>query len=403
MSPSDWNDDEVGDPAPLPAHERSWRHPSEVGEQTWVYSEPPLTIGRGLTAATGAIGGLLAMAVLWTMLPTQAGRNVVATARSTIVELTGTGLVTGRTTALVDTAAGLPQSTTPLASVTTITSRVGPVAGLDPTQASVATTIQRPMPTYQVAVGTDLSSGAVAVSVNGGSLLITTAQAVTADLTVNLLLSDGTGGSARVLFVDDRSGLAVLAPLAAADGTTMTGIESFTVSPIVSAGDELTFFGDEQMTLKVTDKNTIDSVWAADDSIREGTPVVNQRGELVALCSHSDGVGRLVQLGNLDELQQAISGRMLSATVWFGVAVTNNAAGELAIDAVDPAGPAAAAGLTIGDVLQSLDGSVVSDSRSITTLLAGHKPGDVVPVGVRHSDGTIATLAVTLGDPKTTL
>ncbi|MCY7300551.1 MAG: PDZ domain-containing protein [Ilumatobacteraceae bacterium] len=399
MSRSDWNDDEQGDPAPLPAHERAWRHPSEIGERAWVYSEPPLTIGRGLTAATGAIGGLLAMAVLWTMMPTQAGRNVVATARSTIVELTGTGLVTSRTTVPVDTAASQPQSTTPLAGVTT---SVGTIGDRDPTQTSVTTTIQRPMPTYEVTVGTDLSPGAVAVSVNGGSLLITTAQAVTADLMVDLLLSDGTSSSARVLFVDDRSGLAVLAPLAGENGTNMSGIESFTVSPIVSAGDELTF-GDKQMTLTVTDENTIDSVWAADDSIREGTPVVNQRGELVALCSHRDGVGRLVQLGNLDELQQAIANYTMSATVWFGIAVVNNAAGELTIDAVDPAGPAATAGLTSGDVLQSLDGSAVSDSRSITTLLAGHKPGDVVPVGVRHADGTLTTLNVTLGGPKTTL
>jgi len=399
VSRSDWNDDEQGDPAPLPAHERAWRHPSEIGERAWVYSEPPLTIGRGLTAATGAIGGLLAMAVLWTMMPTQAGRNVVATARSTIVELTGTGLVTSRTTVPVDTAASQPQGTTPLAGVTT---SVGTIGDRDPTQTSVATTIQRPMPTYEVTVGTDLSPGAVAVSVNGGSLLITTAQAVTAELMVDLLLSDGTSSSARVLFVDDRSGLAVLAPLAGEDGTNMSGIESFTVSPIVSAGDELTF-GDKQMTLTVTDENTIDSVWAADDSIREGTPVVNQRGELVALCSHRDGVGRLVQLGNLDELQQAIANYTMSATVWFGIAVVNNAAGELTIDAVDPAGPAATAGLTSGDVLQSLDGAAVSDSRSVTTLLAGHEPGDIVPVGVRHSDGTFATLNVTLGDPRTTL
>jgi len=400
VSRSDWNDDEQGDPAPLPAHERAWRHPSEIGEQAWVYSEPPLTIGRGLTAATGAIGGLLAMAVLWTMMPTQAGRNVVATARSTIVELTGSGLVTSRPTVPVDTAAGQPQSTAPIAGVTT---SVGTIGDRDPTQTSVATTIQRTMPTYEVTVGTDLSPGAVAVSVNGGSLLITTAQAVTADLMVDLLLSDGTSSSARVLFVDDRSGLAVLAPLAAEDGTIMRSIESFTVSPIVSAGDELTFFGDTQMTLTVTDENTIDSVWAADDSIREGTPVVNQRGELVALCSHRDGVGRLVQLGNLDELQQAIAGNTVSATVWFGIAVVNNAAGELTVDAVDPVGPAATAGLTSGDVLQSLDGFAVSDRHSITTLLAGRKPGDVVPVGVRHADGTLATLNVTLSDPKTTL
>lgn len=396
----EWNDDEQDDPAPLPAHERAWRHPSEVGERAWVYSEPPLTIGRGLTAATGAIGGLLAMAVLWTMVPTQAGRNVVAIASSTVVDISGTGLVTSRTTIPVRTTDSLPQSTAAIASSST-TQQANAV--LDPTQSSVATPETRPLPTYQVAVGTDLTPGAVAVSVNGGSLVITTAQAVTADQTVDLLLSDGSTGSARVLFVDDRRGLAVLTPLAGGGGTTIDGIESFTVSPTVTAGDKLTFFGAKEMTFTVTDENTIDSVWADDASIREGTPVVNQRGELVALCSHRDGVGRLVQLGNLDELQQAIAGYSISATVWFGIAVTDNAAGELVVDAVDPVGPAATAGLTSGDVVQTLDGTSVTDSRSITTLLASHKPGDVVPVGVRHVDGTVATVNVTLGDPKTTL
>lgn len=350
--------------------------------------------------ATGAIGGLLAMAVLWTMLPTQAGRNVVATARSTIVELTGTGLATTRTTPPVDTVDTTPLSPPPIASVTT---SIRTVAGIDSTQPSVSTTAQHAMPTYEVTAGTDLSPSAVAVSVNGGSLVITTAQAVTADLMVELLLSDGTVSAARVLFVDDRSGLAVLAPMGSDDATVMSGIESFTVSPTVVAGDELTFFGDEQMTLTVTDENTIDSVWAADESIREGTPVINQRGELVALCSHSNGVGRLVQLGNLDELQQAITGYSLSATVWFGISVTANAEGQLTIDAVDPAGPAAAAGLTAGDVMTSLDGTRFSDRRSITSLLAGHQPGDVVPVGVRHADGAFATIDVVLGAPKTTL
>lgn len=400
MSRSEWNDDEQDDPAPLPVHERAWRHPSEIGEQAWVYSEPPLTIGRGLTAATGAIGGLLAMAVLWTMLPTHAGRNVVAAARSTIVELTGTGLVTTRTTVPADTSAISPQSTPPIASVTT---SVRPVAWLDPTQTSVATTIQRSMPTYQLTVGSALSPGAVAVSVNGGSLVITTAQAVTADLLVHLLLSDGTTSFARVLFVDDRSGLAVLAPMAGDDGAVPSGIESFTVSATVSAGDELTFFGDQQLTLTVTDENTIDNVWATDKSIREGTPVINQRGELVALCSQRNGVGRLVQLGNLDELQQVIARYSMSATVWFGIAVKANAAGELTIDAVDPAGPAAAAGLIRGDVVQSLDGTAVTGRHDIIALLALHHPGDVVPVGVRHAGGTRATLNVTLGDPRTTL
>ena len=63
MSRSDWDDDEQYEVAPLPAHERVWRHPSEMGEQAWLHSEPPLAIGRGLTMATGTIGCVLALAV----------------------------------------------------------------------------------------------------------------------------------------------------------------------------------------------------------------------------------------------------------------------------------------------------------------------------------------------------
>ena len=67
--------------APLPRHERAWRHPSEIGEATWRSSEPPLAVGRGLLVTTGAIGALLALAVLWAMLPTGAGggANAVTT------------------------------------------------------------------------------------------------------------------------------------------------------------------------------------------------------------------------------------------------------------------------------------------------------------------------------------
>ena len=85
MDRSEGNDDELYPIAPIPAHERQWRHPSEMGEQAWVASEPPLTIGRGLTAATGVIGSVLALAVLWTMLPTHAGRTAAVSVPSSAV------------------------------------------------------------------------------------------------------------------------------------------------------------------------------------------------------------------------------------------------------------------------------------------------------------------------------
>ena len=65
--------DDSGDPlypaAPVPAHERTWRHPSEVGKAAWELSEPPVAIGRGLLVTTGAIGSVLGVAVLWLLSP----------------------------------------------------------------------------------------------------------------------------------------------------------------------------------------------------------------------------------------------------------------------------------------------------------------------------------------------
>jgi S1-C subfamily serine protease len=393
VSRSEWNDDEQDEPAPLPAHERAWRHPSEIGEHAWMHSEPPLTIGRGLTAATGAIGGLLALAVLWTMLPTQAGRGAGAAAQSTIAKLTETGLAAERTTVAV-TATSAP-TTEPGPSATPTTRPVA--VNHEPTESSIGVVAQRPLPTYQLTEGSTVTLGAVAVAVNGGSLVITTSRAVTADLTVELLLPDGRTETARVLFVDDRSGLAVLAP------ETAHVVEAFTVATAVVPGDQLTFFGDVQLTITVGDDNSIDGSWADDSSIREGTPVVNQRGELVALCSHADGVARLVQLANLDDLQQAIAAYTGTAKVWLGIALNDAPSGELSISAVEPAGPAASAGVTSGDVIVTIDGAAIANRQALTTALAIHVPGDVVQLGILRSDGTSLTLAITLADPKTTL
>lgn len=400
MSRSEWNDDESYEAAPLPAHERVWRHPSEMGEQAWVMSEPPLAIGRGLTVATGTIGCVLALAVLWTMLPTQAGRDAESAVRSTLATRTDSGLTTERTEPSATDGSLGSTAISAVASESTGSSlsAVPTTAGQTQNTAAATTTPARPLHTYQVQQGSTVTEVAVAVAVNGGTLVVTTAQAVSADLTVELMLPDGNLATARVLFVDDRSGLAVLAP------ETASGAMAFAVASEIVAGDELTFFGDEPTTVVVTDDLTIPSAWADDSSIIEGTPVVNQRGELVALCSHDqDGAGRLVQLSNLDQLQQAIGGYPGSAKVWLGVVLNDDPAGQLSIGGVDPAGPAALAGLTSGDVIVSVDGVPVANGQALTDALTSHVPGDVVQLTIIRADATETVVSVTLAAPKTTL
>ncbi|MBI5087375.1 MAG: hypothetical protein HZB15_00470, partial [Actinobacteria bacterium] len=83
----DAGDDSFYAAAPLPPHERTWRHPSELGQAAWMLSEPPVAIGRGLLVTTGAIGCVLGIAVLWLLVPI--GGGLAPTATPTVTSSTG--------------------------------------------------------------------------------------------------------------------------------------------------------------------------------------------------------------------------------------------------------------------------------------------------------------------------
>ncbi|MEI7547026.1 MAG: PDZ domain-containing protein, partial [Actinomycetota bacterium] len=157
---------------------------------------------------------------------------------------------------------------------------------------------------------------------------------------------------------------------------------------------------------------SIAGTWSDDPSIPEGTPVVNQRGELVALCSHRSGssvrgsaagVPHLVVLETLDDIRQALSALQGTAPVWLGVVINDDPGGALSVGAVDPAGPAHAGGLTAGDVILAVDDDQITDGRALIAHLGLHRPGDVVRIAIRHADGTKAVIAITLAAPKTAL
>ena len=196
------------------------------------------------------------------------------------------------------------------------------------------------------------------MAVNGGTLIITTSNAVSADLTVDLLLPDGTSETARVPFVDTRSGLAVLAP------ETVSEAAAFTVGTEILPGDELTFLGTTITSVTVTDDMAIDATWA-DTPHAEGTPAVDQRGELVALCTHdTDDAAKLVSLANLDELQQAINNRD-DTKAWIGIILNDDPSGDVIVAAVDRAGPAIVAGVVSGDLIVAVDGNPIGTNADL--------------------------------------
>ena len=396
MSTGDWTDDEHEPLAPLPAHERPWRHPSEIGDHEWRMSEPPIAIGRGLTVTTGMIGSLLVFAILWTVVPSPAGRGTASGIGATVVTLGSDSVV--EFSGSESTGAGLSAEAS--GGVTTLFAKPTPNA----TSATTAPALTRPRPTFEVhstmvrtgGSPAEASAPMIAVPVEGGTLLITTAPAVAAGTEVEITFADGDTGRATVVVVDQRTGLAVLAPEAG------HSTEAFEVATEVQPGDELTVLGDEAVSVTVGDEGADGAEVASDNGVPEGAPVVNDRGELVALCTHdASGTARLVTLETLDQIRRAMS--TTEAPVWIGVVINDDPAHELSVGAVDPEGPAAAAGLETGDVIIAVDDVPLADCDALIALLATHRPGDMVRLTVRGADGELRDVDVELAEPKTEL
>jgi S1-C subfamily serine protease len=72
-------------------------------------------------------------------------------------------------------------------------------------------------------------------------------------------------------------------------------------------------------------------------------------------------------------------------------------AGTAYVGSVKAGGPAAKAGLRVGETIVSVDGQQISTTSVLSAVLAELKPGQSVPVVVKSQHGTKTTLQVTLG------
>ncbi len=324
----------------------------------WTHSEPPLTIGRGLLVTTGAIGGLLSLAVLWAMLPS-AGRGGVAA--PTVVtsfanDLPG-AIVTARPDTFVATSVDVFLPSTTL--------RPGPLNAPAAEQSST-TTDELPQPTVSTQRA-NFESAPVAVGI-GDSLVITTARAVKEGHTVITLIgADGQPHEATVVMVDRDLGLAVLS----ADTAWFAG--SYSIGPAVNAGDVVTVRSAEPTSANVsvdTDGRLILDAWGA--SMAEGTPVLNADGMLVGMCSRGASGPELVSVANVATMLPAP--KPAQAVAWLGVHVVDGDQGAPAIDGVDADGPAAAAGIATGDIITAVDGVAVNGVDQLKAELPRMSP-----------------------------
>lgn len=307
MEWNEWNDGDADDPeathnrdfepwppAPLPPHERTWRHPSELGATTvHVVAPPPAGISRKATAATVAVGVLLVAGAVRLMIPASGASTGATDVAGLTIVTSGVGRVTtvaasGATPAPTASDTVQPQvSAVPTfesvritTTLATPTSASSPGPGPEPSLE--LTMLQTEVPTYAVVLTT-------------GRYLATSASAVDGMDTVRVQMPSGDMADAQVIHADGPIALldltsqtAAAGPHAAPPDQGATVTVSAPGGPVPATVGEGNEHGYRQLI--------------SDQPLHESGPVFDDEGAVVGICTRMHDAAWLVPVLLLDEL-----------------------------------------------------------------------------------------------------
>jgi S1-C subfamily serine protease len=86
-----------------------------------------------------------------------------------------------------------------------------------------------------------------------------------------------------------------------------------------------------------------------------------------------------------------------SHRAFLGIRVGDTNGNGVIVGAVTPGGAAAKAGIRVGDTIESVNQSPTPTTVALAAVLAELRPGQKVPVVVKHENGSKASMRVTLG------
>ena len=134
-----------------------------------------------------------------------------------------------------------------------------------------------------------------------------------------------------------------------------------------------------------------------------GGLVVNTDGEAIGIATSvlSRIAGLAIPVATVNRVVDEILARGHVARGYLGVGLQPVELPDhhkgLIVLSLEPEGPAAKAGVLIGDVLVSLGGAAVADTDDIQSALEGHKVGEKIDAGVVRG-GAELTVAVAIGE-----
>jgi serine protease Do len=269
--------------------------------------------------------------------------------------------------------------------------------------------------------------------VNPNGAIVTNFHVVEGGLSIRVVMADGRRFDARVIGGDPDADLAVLdieaeglptVPLGQSGGLRLG-------EPVVALGFALALAGGPSVTSGIVSalgrtitagdsagtSRTYEDLIQTDAAINPGNsggPLVDLAGRVVGIntagvqAASAENIGFAIAIDRArDVIEDAIrnpaapvaymgvSTQTVDATVALQLNLTVEQ-GALVVD-VAPGGPADEAGIAPGDVIVRIDETEVSDDEHVRDAIVERRPGDSVEVELVRSDGSTATVSVTLG------
>ena len=268
--------------------------------------------------------------------------------------------------------------------------------------------------------GTTVATGTGFVADARGHI-VTAAHVVAGASSITVNLQDGTRKTATVAGVDNSTDVAVLK--IDPSGLTLHPLPLGTTHAL-AVGDRLAVIGDPfgydrslssgvvsalDRTIQAPSGFTVPHTIQTNAAINPGNsggPVLDARGDVVGVVDQiatggsnvdsSTGVGFAVPIDVVKrELPQLERGVRVTHA-YLGIATAQGTSQGARVASVDPAGPASAAGLRVGDRLTAIDGTAVRGPNGFVAAVAAHRPGDHITLTVQRG-ATSLTLTATLG------